>query len=265
MFERNMHYILALLKRFPFLRNAVESLFQIEANIAARWARTSHRRLMRVQWEVQPTPEHFDHRLDLFYQWPSTRNHLWVERGVFGGLALKGGRVLELACGDGFNARHFYSLRSQKVVACDFDPRALSTAKRKNSAPNVEYVLSDVRQGFPQGHFENIIFDMAIEHFTPPEIEKLIMEVKVHLTPGGIFSGCSILEQAHGKSLDHHEYEFTSKDDLKRLFTPHFRNVTVFETVFPGRVNLYFWASDAAIPFSTEWTSQSVQAAPATA
>jgi hypothetical protein len=41
--------------------------------------------------------------------------------------------------------------------------------------------------------------------------------------------------------------------DLKRFFTPHFKNVTVFETIFPERHNLYFWVSDGIIPFSDEW------------
>jgi hypothetical protein len=39
---------------------------------------------MAVQWTVPPSPEHFDHRIDLLYQWLQTRNPLWLERGAFG-------------------------------------------------------------------------------------------------------------------------------------------------------------------------------------
>ena len=113
-------------------KRPAEKIIQIEAAIAARWASSAHRRLMFWQWNVHPLPEHFDHAIDLFYQWRETRNSMWVERGVFGGIALKGGSVLELSCGDGFNARNFYSLRSRDVVACDFDPSAISIAKKKN-------------------------------------------------------------------------------------------------------------------------------------
>jgi hypothetical protein len=42
-------------------------------------------------------------------------------------------------------------------------------------------------------------------------------------------------------------------DDLKRFLSPHFRNVKVFETIFPSRHNLYFWASDGALPFDAGW------------
>jgi hypothetical protein len=42
-------------------------------------------------------------------------------------------------------------------------------------------------------------------------------------------------------------------NDLKRFLSPHFKNVTVFETVYAERHNLYFWASDSVLPFSDHW------------
>ena len=158
-----------------------------------------------------------------------------------------------MACGDGFNARNFYSLRSKHVVACDFDSKAIKTAKRKNSAENIDYVLADIRTSMPNGKFENIVFDGAIEHFTPSEIEQIMKDIKSRLTSHGILSGHTIVERSEGKSLTHHEYEFRSKKDLSRFLTPHFRNMTVFETIYPNRHNLYFWASDGDIPFSPNW------------
>lgn len=40
-----------------------------------------------------------------------------------------------------------------------------------------------------------------------------------------------------------------------RFLTPHFTNVRVFETIYPDRHNLYFWASDASIPFDADWAA----------
>lgn len=232
----------------------VESLIQAETFIARRWASSSHRRLKEVQWGIDPTPEHFDHHIDLFYQFLDTRNPLWVERGVFGSLALMGGRVLELACGDGFNARNFYSLKSSHVLAVDFDKKAIRTAVRKNSAPNVKFLLADIRTAMPAGRFDNVVWDAAIEHFTPEETDKILQNIKVRLGPSGILSGYTIVERSDGKkSLSHHEYEFKSKEDLLRFLTPHFQNITVFETIYPSRHNLYFWASDGGIPFDENW------------
>ncbi len=175
---------------------------------------------------------------------------------MFSGLALKaGGRVLELACGDGFAARNFFSIRCREVVACDFDPSAIAAAQKYNRAENVTFLLADIRHAMPAGTFENVVWDAAIEHFTPEEIGLVLKNIRSRLTPDGILSGYTIVERETGvKSLTHHEYEFRDKVDLLRFLTPHFKNVTVFETVYPSRHNLYFWASDAVLPFDPEWS-----------
>jgi len=243
-----------LVRRAPWLKRTLEAVSQAEVAVARSWAADAHRRLMAVQWRLPPQPEHFDHHIDLFWHFLHSRSSLWLERGVFGSLALKGGDVLELACGDGFNARNFYSQRSRQVVACDFDPLALATARRKNSAPNVSYVLADIRDAMPKGQFENVVWDAAIEHFTPEETDKILRDIRTRLGPGGILSGYTLVERSDGtKSLSHHEYEFRGKEDLARVLKPHFENVMVFETIHPDRHNLYFWASDGVIPFSHSW------------
>jgi 2-polyprenyl-3-methyl-5-hydroxy-6-metoxy-1,4-benzoquinol methylase len=247
-------FIKSILKRMFFAKPIFEMLAQLECRIAAAWASSAHKRLMAIQWCIPPQPEHFDHAIDLYYQWLSTRNSLWLERGIFGSLALKGGEVLELSCGDGFNAKNFYSLRSRHVVACDFCPKAIYTAKTKNSAPNIDFELSDIRTDMPKGKYDNIVWDAAIEHFTEIEIAKILTDIKERLMENGVLSGYTIVENIDGsKSLHTHEYEFKSKEDLLRFFKPHFKNVTVFETRYPGRHNLYFWASDGQLPFSDGW------------
>lgn len=232
----------------------LEWLAEAECAIAAGWARCAHKRLLKIQWTVPPIPENFDHRIDLYYWWTASRNPQWVERGVYGALALQGGDVLELCCGDGFNARNFYSLKSRKVVACDFNPQAIRLARRKNSAPNVSYLLADIRTEMPAGRYGNIVWDAAIEHFTENEIRGIMANLKSRLGPAGILSGHTVVEEPTGlPELSHHEYEFKNKEDLLRFFTPHFANVLVFETQYPGRHNLYFWASDGVIPFGRDW------------
>lgn len=247
-------WIMKLFYSAPFLKIILEEANQIECLISRHWVSGAHRRAMAIQWKLPPVPEHFDHHNDLFYQWLATRNPLWLERGIYGALALQGGDVLELSCGDGFNARNFYSLRSRNVIACDFDPKAIKTARSKNSTANVEFVLADIRYDMPTGKFENVVWDAAIEHFTPDESDKIIKDTKSRLTSNGILSGYTVVERSDRvKVLPHHEYEFTSKQDLHRFFTSSFRYVTVFETIYPSRHNLYFWASDGCLPFRSDW------------
>ena len=232
-----------------------EYLFEFECRLARAWASASHKRLFMAQWTLKPAPEWFDHHIDLFYQWQKTNNSLWVERGVFGSLALKGESILELSCGDGFNAKHFYSCRSKNVVACDFDPTAINTATKKNQSSNITYVLADIRTEMPDGKYENICWDASIEHFTPSEITSIMANIKDRLTTDGVLSGYTLVERVD-KTKQHtlHEYEFKDMSDLKRFLTPHFLNVRVFETIYPDRHNLYFWASDETLPFDKDWT-----------
>ena len=236
------------------LKPILEAWLQMEALVAARWAASAHQRLMLVQWGIPPQPEHFDQQINLYYQWLATRSSYWLERGVFSSLALKGGDVLELCCGDGFNARNFYSLRSRSVIACDFDPQAIRTARRKNQAPNIQYIEADIRINMPQGQFDNVIWDAAIEHFTQEEAYSILEHVKMRLAPGGILSGYTIVRRDDGrKMLSHYEYEFRDKNDLYEALRLHFREVTVFETRYSDRCNLYFWASDHIVPFARAW------------
>ena len=234
----------------PFL----EWLSELETSLASAWVRSSHNRLKMIQWGIPPQPENFDHHIDLYSEWQKTRDSDWIERGVYGAMVLKHGNVLELCCGDGFITRNCFSLTSDSIVACDFDPLILHTARRKNSAPNIRYVQADIRTDMPEGTFENIFWNSAIEHFTEHEISEVVKSIKARLSPDGIFSGHTIVENEDGiKQLSHHEYELKNKEDLLRFFTPHFRNVTVFETVYPERHNLYVWASDSELPFTSGW------------
>ena len=49
-------------------------------------------------------------------------------------------KMLEICCGDGFNARHFYSSAASSIIALDFDKDAIPHVKHFNSAPNITYV-----------------------------------------------------------------------------------------------------------------------------
>jgi len=234
------------------LRGVVEVIVQAACAFAEILVAKAHRLLMLVQWSKGSNPEFFDHKIDLYYQWLNTRNPLWLERGVFGSLVLKaGGDVLELGCGDGFNACNFYSIRSRRIVACDYDPNAISTAERKSSASNIEYVLGDIRSEMPSGKYDTVIWDAAIGHFEEQDIRRLMADIKSRLKDGGVLSGYTPLGV---KTISQHIYGFGSKADLLQFLEPYFVHVKVFETMYPSRHNLYFWASDGVLPFDLDWS-----------
>lgn len=220
-----------------------------------RWlrklVRSTHHLQFLVEWAID-NPEYFDHNIDMYSSWYKTRESFPVERGVFSSFAMSANsRVLDLCCGDGFNSYHFYSLRAKNVTAIDFDREAIRWAKRNYKAPNLKFSIGDIRTDIPDGPFDNIVWDAAVEHFTETEITALMSRIRAVLAPSGTLSGYTIIEpEGGGKHLHQHEYEFHSKEDLARFFSPHFKNVHVFETVFPSRTNLYFYATDQLLPFT---------------
>jgi len=153
----------------------------------------AHRLQYFVEWGAD-NPEYFDHFIDQHWRWSATRASFPWERGVYSSLALQATRtqklpqVLELCCGDGFMTYHFYSNQASSITAIDFDPSAISSARKNCTAPNIQYILGDIRTAIPQGEFDNIIWDATIAHFTDQEITDLMGTIKSRLKPNGILS-----------------------------------------------------------------------------
>jgi SAM-dependent methyltransferase len=92
------------------MRGLVTALLKAVNAAVRRLSSWTHHAQYIVEWGISPKPEWFDHFLDQHWQWSSRKQSFWVERGVFSRLVIKpGAKVLEICCGDGFNARHFYA------------------------------------------------------------------------------------------------------------------------------------------------------------
>ncbi len=210
-----------------------------------------------LEWGAKPVPGWFDHNINLYYNWYKTKNPLSWERGIFSLLAVKeNANVLELCCGGGFNSYYFYSIRAGKVTALDLDKEAITSAQRNYKAKNLIYLVADIRNQIPIEKYDNIIFDASLEYFSEYEIVELMKTIKSRLALNGILSGYSTITQ----QVLHSEwkYIFKQKEDLLIFLQPYFKNVRVFETKYPSRHNLYFFASDGQLPFDEKWALQTV-------
>ncbi len=237
----------------PLVKNLNKSLRKITAS--------GHRLQHKIEWRWNRPPEWFDHFQDLYCNWGDECIPFWVERGVFNLLCIKqGATILELSCGDGFNTKYFYSIKSNNITAIDIDPNAIKHAKKNNQRKNITFLIGDIRNNLPTGPFDNIIWDAAIEHFSENEITNILNEITKRLKTNGILSGYTIVEKPDGHlSHELHQREFTSKEDLLNLLSPHFKHVKVFETIYPSRHNLYYFASEAPLPFDQDWPAQCVK------
>jgi len=214
----------------------------------------------QIDWKMSDgdqilDPEWYDHFCDQHYKFTSNGSSYWLERGVFNNLVLfPSANVLELCCGDGYNAYHFYSKMCKNIYSIDRDKSAHDHAVLNfGHVENITFILGDIIYDLPDDKFDVVIWDAAIEHFTEDEIFLLMNSIKEKLGDG-ILTGHTIKERDDGSSqLDEHEREFTSKEDLAQFFVPFFKNVLVFETIHPERHNYYFYASDSPIPFGEGW------------
>ncbi len=236
-------------------RLLVPALRALNASLRALTA-GSHLFQYKVEGFLSSSAEWFDHEIDVHWQWPSLGRGSFLERGVLSALTIRpGAEVLELCCGDGFNAARFYGGRAGRVLALDHNEQALKHARRRHSRPNVEYRLADVRQELPPGPFDNVIWDSAIHHFTLAEAAAVLASAHRCLRAAGVLSGYTVIEP--GDSYEYSRTSFAEPDDVLALLGSEFAHVAVLETTDPQRRNLYFFASDvqSSLPFPEGVTS----------
>ncbi|HYM56175.1 MAG TPA: class I SAM-dependent methyltransferase [Solirubrobacteraceae bacterium] len=210
----------------------------------------SHHLQYKVEGFLRPSAEWFDHEIDVHWQWVARQRSMFLERGVLNTLAIRpGAEILEICCGDGFNAHRFYAGRGARVLAVDHNRAALRHARRFHARANLEYRRCDILQDIPEGPFDNVVWDAAIHHFTAPQVAVILSSVHRSLAPDGVLSGYTVIEPDDSYSYTH--LRFTDPQPLADLLAGEFAHVTVLETPDALRRNLHFFASDAreALPF----------------
>jgi hypothetical protein len=219
----------------------------------------AHSLQMLLEWDVLSHSDYFDHYLNL-NGWHASRNPMWTERGCFNLLAMKAGdEVLEICCGDGFNSYHCYSQRAGRLVAVDENAAAIAHARKNHSAANIDYQICNILENIPGGAYDQVIWDDAIAVFSRDEIRQVSKAIKAKLKNSGVFSGCTHIVDPRASNLyPNFKSFFESKEDLASLFSADFENVKVFETIYPSRHNLYFFAADGVLPFDPGWRDQFV-------
>jgi len=249
---------LRTLRDRPFLARRLSRLHDLlvpplrAANaVLRRLSAGAHHLQYKLEGVLRPSAEWFDHEIDAHWQWPRLGRSSFLERGVLSALAIPpGGAVLEMCCGDGFNASRFYAARAGLVVAIDHDERALAHARRRHTRPNIEFRRGDIREGLPTGPFDNVIWDSAIHHFTLAEAAAILAAAHRSLSDSGLLSGYGVIEPGDGYAFSRMHLE--DPEQLASLLSGEFAHVAIVETADGNRRNLYFFASDlrAALPFA---------------
>jgi hypothetical protein len=207
---------------------------------------------MNILWGNPNPPEFFEHRMDQFYQMRSKKNTFWLERGVINKITIQeNAKILELSCGDGYFAYHFYSSNNPILLDCiDIDKDAIDICNKYHSDSKISYYCEDIKIFIPKNTYTNIIWDAAIEHFSEEDIHTLIVKYKNYLEQDGLFTGYTIQKNLIGLQHPDHLCEMNDKEHLASFFTPYFKNVLILETTCSERINYYFYASDGVLPLT---------------
>lgn len=84
---------------------------------------------------------------------------------------VRGKRVLDAACGEGYGSRLMHEWGAASVVGVDVSEVAVEKAKRLFETDKVNYLVHDVESlPFPDNFFDVVVSLETIEHLTNPEI-----------------------------------------------------------------------------------------------
>lgn len=226
--------------------------------VSRKYVAHTHKMLYYTSLAVS-NQDWYDHMIDL-YTWVSDREHPkephWMERCIYSLMAIKNFKepvLLELCCGNGFNTKYFYSTSCKSICACDFDKEAISYAEKYNASHNISYQRFDIKEAIPHldrggRNFTNVVWDASLIYFNTKELEKIIEEIKVILeNSNGILSGMVTAGNHEGDTI---RSMFKNKEDVRKLLTPFFGYVNVWEIPYNSRINIYFMASNGPLPFA---------------
>ncbi|MEW6101142.1 MAG: class I SAM-dependent methyltransferase [Candidatus Omnitrophota bacterium] len=152
---------------------------------------------------------------------------------VFIGDFIKGKKVLEVGCGDGYGA-HYLSGLAKTIIALDYEPEVVLQAKNKYKAKGLQFISMDAAElALKDALFEAVCSFQVIEHIPQEKLMKYLSEIKRVLKKGGRFY-LSTLNLAHAMKSPRsyqknpaHCQEFRLYR-LKAFLAGVFRNVEVY-------------------------------------
>ncbi len=173
--------------------------------------------------EPERAPHFFDHRLGMIEVALGPVTPMGYLRGYLTAETV-GPRdvLLDIGCGDGFFARRFYAPRCAAVDAIDIDEQAIRSAHRHHAGANVTYARLDaVLEPFPRDHYDVVVWDGALGHFSAEDSQRVLAKVSRSLSPSGVFVGS---ESLGSEGADHLQF-FSDLAELRELLEAQFAHV----------------------------------------
>jgi SAM-dependent methyltransferase len=160
-----------------------------------------------------------------------------LHRYAYAAALVKGKRVLDLACGEGYGSKMLAETASS-VIGVDIDKTIIDHAAEKYGSPALQFVRGSMTTvPIPEDHsFDAIVCFEAVEHIEAHDA--LLCEVKRLLCPAGIFIA-STPNKALYRDAAQFQNPFHVRElyfrDFQELLERHFRNVSLLgQRIHPG-------------------------------
>ena len=100
---------------------------------------------------------------------------------------LRGARVCDIACGEGYLSRFLAQFGPQEVIGIDISAALIDVAIQRRNAPNLSYRVDDAQQlrTFSDASIDIVASQLAIMDI--PDHRALFRSVRRVLRPGGVF------------------------------------------------------------------------------
>ncbi|MBU1726088.1 MAG: class I SAM-dependent methyltransferase, partial [Candidatus Omnitrophica bacterium] len=146
---------------------------------------------------------------------------------------IKGKRVLEVGCGDGYGTSYLSGFASQ-AVGVDYDQASIGLAKTKYRAKNLDFSCMDATDlSFEDDSFDAVCSFQVIEHIPEELLPKYLKEIKRVLKKDGVFY-LTTLNLAHvmKSPLTYKKHPAHCKEfrlvELKELLSGEFKIIEVY-------------------------------------
>ena len=180
-------------------------------------------------------------------EWTGERFLPWIEgaqihyehlhRYAFAAQFVKGKKVLDLACGEGYGS-YIMAQEADSVIGVEIDERAINHAQSRYLRKGLHFIKGSITEIPIEGEqeFDVIVCFEAIEHIK--DHDKLLSEVKRLIKNDGVFivstPNKATFTDKPGCNAPFHLKELYF-NELEHLLRQHFKNVRFFgQRVYPG-------------------------------
>jgi 2-polyprenyl-3-methyl-5-hydroxy-6-metoxy-1,4-benzoquinol methylase len=152
-------------------------------------------------------------------------------RYLFASRFVKGKRVLDVACGEGYGAA-FLSMSAKRVVGIDRDQKTIESARHTYGKLSSLEFVTGACEALPiePASFDVVVCFETLEHLDEPDQKRFLASVQRALSPGGICvvstPDTAVYADSRSSKNEFHKHELTA-EEFQSFLRKFFSNVVM--------------------------------------